>query len=736
MQTSFFRRRNVAVAALCMACASASFAQPASRDTFAFPAARVHKAAAGEPLADARQGGLRDGLVHSMRKRGVNEATAASVVALSDDEGVSKHHRRHVRFEQRVGGLKVHGSSVKATYAANGSLEHVVERLVAISDAAPRAASVSHQQALEQVMRTLHPAADVRLRESVRGASGRPSRFAGGAFFHQEAQATTVLVPQADGSLADGFLVETWSKKGNLLDHTLVAGDGTLLNTERRTANDSYNIFPNHPDVTPQVVASGAGSGNAQSPSGWLSGAQSTVAINGNNTNTYLDADTNNRADRGGSSVSGGNFTTAANLGTAPTTTANKAVAVQNLFYLVNVVHDRLHRHGFDEAAGNFQTNNFGKGGAANDPVQAEAQDGGGVNNANFATPNDGTKPRMQMFLWNGAGPTHEAVVGGSTYAAKGATFGPAFTTTGITGNLVLGNDGVAAANGGSVNDGCEALPSTVSARVVVLDRGFCSFTLKVQNAQAAGARAVIIANNAATDIFELGGTPTTTIRIPAVMVSQADGAALHGQVNQSTVVRKKAQQPLQRDGAFDADIVYHEYGHGLTWRMIGGMSGLMAGAIGEGAADVVAFMINGDDVVGEYASGSSLGIRRYRYTGYPLTYSNVKGAEVHDDGEVYAAAMWRLRELWLGSGRSADALFDAFVDGMNYTAPTPTFEAMRNGMLDSIAATAGGDAHARCALVWDAFAQFGIGDGARAVVGSTTISVTPSTARRGDCTH
>ena len=76
-------------------------------------------------------------------------------------------------------------------------------------------------------------------------------------------------------------------------------------------------------------------------------------------------------------------------------------VAVANLFYLNNVVHDKLYRHGFTEAAGNFQTNNFGRGGFGNDPVNAEAQDGGGTNNANFATPGDGTRPRMQMYLWN-----------------------------------------------------------------------------------------------------------------------------------------------------------------------------------------------------------------------------------------------------------------------------------------------------------------------------------------------
>ena len=74
-------------------------------------------------------------------------------------------------------------------------------------------------------------------------------------------------------------------------------------------------------------------------------------------------------------------------------------------------------------------------------------------------------------------------------------------------------------------------------------------------------------------------------VRIPAVMISQNDGAALRGARVAARALRARAVQPLQIDGSLDSDIVFHEYGHGLTWRMIGGMSGPLAGAIGEGAA-------------------------------------------------------------------------------------------------------------------------------------------------------
>ena len=72
------------------------------------------------------------------------------------------------------------------------------------------------------------------------------------------------------------------------------------------------------------------------------------------------------------------------------------------LFYITNWYHDLLYHLGFTEAAGNFQQDNFGRGGKGSDFLLADAQDGSGTNNANFGTPADGASPRMQMYLWTG----------------------------------------------------------------------------------------------------------------------------------------------------------------------------------------------------------------------------------------------------------------------------------------------------------------------------------------------
>lgn len=105
------------------------------------------------------------------------------------------------------------------------------------------------------------------------------------------------------------------------------------------------------------------------------------------------------------------------------------------------------------------------------------------------------------------------------TYNATGANFGPGLDLSGVTGTIVLGNDGV-----GTGSDGCEPLINADAAgNIVLIDRGSCSFVQKVQNAQAAGAIGVLVANNQSTAIFNLGGTDNT-ITIPSGMISLADG--------------------------------------------------------------------------------------------------------------------------------------------------------------------------------------------------------------------
>jgi hypothetical protein len=113
------------------------------------------------------------------------------------------------------------------------------------------------------------------------------------------------------------------------------------------------------------------------------------------------------------------------------------------------------------------------------------------------------------------------------TYEASGAAFGPAPTAEGLSGAIELVN---ASPNPdfptATPTQGCGPLVGFSAGAIALVDRGTCSFVLKAANAQAAGAVAMIVANNAPGTPGTMGGTDPT-ITIPSVMVSQDDGATI-----------------------------------------------------------------------------------------------------------------------------------------------------------------------------------------------------------------
>ena len=104
---------------------------------------------------------------------------------------------------------------------------------------------------------------------------------------------------------------------------------------------------------------------------------------------------------QGGNPEAGQTATGSGNNGTLAIDQYRRGV-VTHLFYLTNWYHDQTFRLGFDEASANFQQTNFSGNGVGGDRVLADAQDGGGTNNANFATPPDGQSGRMQMYRFTG----------------------------------------------------------------------------------------------------------------------------------------------------------------------------------------------------------------------------------------------------------------------------------------------------------------------------------------------
>ncbi|PZF81191.1 hypothetical protein C1I92_22350 [Jiangella anatolica] len=110
---------------------------------------------------------------------------------------------------------------------------------------------------------------------------------------------------------------------------------------------------------------------------------------------------------------------------------------------------------------------------------------------------------------------------GAGEYEAVAAGFGQAPAAAGIPGTLARVADGT-----GDPADGCEALVGFPAGSIAVVDRGTCGYTVKVLNAQAAGAIAVVVVNNVPGDPVTMTGTaPANTI--PSVMISMEAGAVV-----------------------------------------------------------------------------------------------------------------------------------------------------------------------------------------------------------------
>jgi len=479
----------------------------------------------------------------------------------------------------------------------------------------------------------------------------------------------------------------------------------------------------------------------AASPFGWHDidgndGAEYTVT-RGNNVHAYTDHDNDGLPDPGSDPEGGPQLAFDFPIDFTQHPHAYSDAAVTNLFYWNNVIHDVFYNYGFTEQAGSFQVNNYGKGGLGGDDVRGEAQDGGGLNNANFFTPVDGQRPRMQMYLWQFARPNVVTIdppsSAAGTYQASGAAFGPEFSTQGVSGEIVLVNDGVETAT-----DACEPLVGFPAGSIALLDRGSCNFTVKVKNAQDAGAPAALVANNVGGNPGTMGGADPT-ITIPSAMVSLDAGNTIKAGLPATGNIARDPETGVMRDGDFDAGIITHEYGHGISNRLTGGPStvGCLGNQeqMGEGWSDFLAVALtarSSDDResrgVGNYAlyneSRDSQGIRPTAYSTNmsvnPSTYDDIKTLAVpHGVGYVWATMLWEMHwnlideygfkndvyKRWPTGGNNL--AIQLVMDGMKFQPCRPGFVDGRNAILAADQALTDGEN--QC-LIWSAFAKRGLG--------------------------
>ncbi|MDB4945017.1 MAG: Chitinase [Labilithrix sp.] len=523
----------------------------------------------------------------------------------------------------------------------------------------------------------------------------------------------------------EAFQYRVWAETGAKSQHGIPTDspltDFSPLPATATEANTKETAFA--PPALVSVDGFNKNPGGAADP--WL--APTATETKGNNVDAYSDRNSQDDDANTGDGFDEGVDIRANTTGTRtfdraydptkqPNVTPDQVkAAITQLFYVTNWMHDYWYDSGFDEKAGNAQASNYGRGGKEGDPLLAEAQDGADVglaNNANMSSRSDGTSPRMQMYVWNGL-PTASLTTSPAvaiTDRPGSAEFGPQVFN--VTGALAVATP----------TNGC-TVPTGVTGKIAIIDRGVCAFSVKAANAQAGGATGVLLVNNAPGHIAISPAGVDATITIPALGLSLEDGALLKAAVAAGTVnATMKRSEEILRDGTIDNTIVAHEWGHYLHHRLVDCGSASCSG-MSEGWADFNALMmvIKEADVLdgtvfplSQYAGVSPyFGIRRAPYSSdlgkNPFTFKSIRkdyvlptnvplnpvggsNAEAHNAGEIWAETLFEAYTNLLRDTKGATPrltfdqakrrMADYIVAGMKATPAEPTFAEQRDAVL------------------------------------------------------
>ncbi len=291
----------------------------------------------------------------------------------------------YLGFNQTVGGLPVFRGQVKVALNAAGEVVHAGVGDVAPSVSVPSSPRLSAQEAVRAAMELvgLDPAAP-------RDESLSPIT------------SELYIFPMTASSARLAWRIFLEVDSARWYEMLIDAEDGRLLFRHNLWVNARGRVWRESPLKGPRELVT--------FPDGWLPAGGAVTT--GNNVDAYVDVDANNAPDsEAGPNTLNGRGTSAtqdfdfpAPDGPNPQDPLGyKAASTTNLFYFVNTAHDYFYGLGFDEASGNFQNDNFGRGGAGNDAIIGQALFGataGFTNNASFAPTPDGTRPRLRMFLW------------------------------------------------------------------------------------------------------------------------------------------------------------------------------------------------------------------------------------------------------------------------------------------------------------------------------------------------
>jgi extracellular elastinolytic metalloproteinase len=230
------------------------------------------------------------------------------------------------------------------------------------------------------------------------------------SFTDRDVQAVRALIQNNEGKLESAWEFKNHMPRNYF--HVYVSADGkriiSLVDWVVSAAYRVVKIGNNNPADTPRELVSNPDDKLA-SPAGWHDqGNKKFTTTIGNN--VYAQENINGDAnwEDSGRPDGGDELMFDFPHDTSKALIDSLNASITNLFYINNIIHDIFYHYGSTEATGNFQENNWGKGGRGGDAVKANAIDGDGMDNADFEAPPDGERPQMRMFAFTATNPSRD----------------------------------------------------------------------------------------------------------------------------------------------------------------------------------------------------------------------------------------------------------------------------------------------------------------------------------------
>lgn len=350
----------------------------------------------------------------------VKQLFPGATYELSEDHYVGANGVAHVNFKQTAHGIVIDNADFNVNVDKDGSIFSYGHSFYSgkLPEASPlqKRDFVRPEEAIKGVAKVLG------LPVQVDGAAAEPKEekevygIKNTSGTRREPNAKLTYFVKPDGTLALAWRVETDIGSHWLQSYIDANTNSDVFGVADWVSQATYEVFP-WPQVDPtkggRIVVTDPWDKTA-SEFGWHSDGKEYKSTHGNNGVAVENSDGNRGATQWQTEPQAESaelkfeYPYAANATDFKTYTN---ASITQLFYTANMFHDLVHSLGFNEAAGNFETNNGNAGGKGNDMVILNSQDGtdiGSKNNAYFISPPDGTSGEMHMYMWDTATPKRD----------------------------------------------------------------------------------------------------------------------------------------------------------------------------------------------------------------------------------------------------------------------------------------------------------------------------------------